>query len=60
MVRGIPELISYISSFTTLLPGDVVLTGTPAGVGRMVPGDRISVTISGIGTLTNTVVAEDA
>ena len=60
MVRGIPELISYISSFTTLLPGDVVLTGTPAGVGRMVPGDRISVTISGIGTLTNTVVSEDA
>ncbi len=60
MVRGIADLISYISSFTTLLPGDVVLTGTPAGVGRMVPGDRISVTISGIGTLTNTVVAEDA
>ncbi|HSK32769.1 MAG TPA: fumarylacetoacetate hydrolase family protein [Propionicimonas sp.] len=60
MVRGIPELISYISSFTTLLPGDVILTGTPAGVGRMVPGDRVSVTISGIGTLTNTVVAEDA
>ena len=60
MVLGIPELISYISSFTTLLPGDVVLTGTPAGVGRMVPGDRISVTISGIGTLTNTVVSEDA
>ena len=60
MVRSIPELISFISSFTTLLPGDVVLTGTPAGVGRMVPGDRVSVTISGIGTLTNTVVAEEA
>lgn len=60
MVHSIPELISYISSFTTLLPGDVVLTGTPAGVGRMVPGDKVSVTISGIGTLTNTVVAEDA
>ena len=60
MVRGIAELISYVTSFTTLLPGDVILTGTPAGVGPMVPGDRVSVTISGIGTLTNTVVAEDA
>lgn len=60
MVHSIPELIAYVTSFTTLLPGDVLLTGTPAGVGRMVPGDRVSVTISGIGTLTNTVVAEDA
>lgn len=60
MVHGIGELIAHVSSFTTLLPGDVVLTGTPAGVGRMVPGDRVSVTVSGIGTLANPVVAEDA
>jgi 2-keto-4-pentenoate hydratase/2-oxohepta-3-ene-1,7-dioic acid hydratase in catechol pathway len=40
----------------TLLPGDVILTGTPAGVGPLVPGDDVSVTIEGIGTLTNTVV----
>ncbi len=60
MVVGIAELIAHVTSFTTLLPGDVVLTGTPAGVGRMVPGDRVSVTVAGIGTLTNQVVAEEA
>ncbi|MFT4109456.1 fumarylacetoacetate hydrolase family protein [Propionicimonas sp.] len=59
MVHPIAELVSWVTSFTTLLPGDVILTGTPAGVGRMVPGDRVSVTISGIGTLSNPVVAED-
>ena len=41
----------------TLLPGDVILTGTPAGVGPMRPGDEVAVTIEGIGTLTNRVVA---
>lgn len=60
LVQSIPELISYVSSFTTLLPGDVILTGTPAGIGAMVAGDSVSVTISGIGTLTNPVVAEEA
>ncbi|HQY99161.1 MAG TPA: fumarylacetoacetate hydrolase family protein [Propionicimonas sp.] len=60
MVRGVAELVAYVSSFTTLLPGDVILTGTPAGVGPMQPGDRVGVTIAGIGTLTNVVVAEDA
>ncbi|MGA4668228.1 fumarylacetoacetate hydrolase family protein [Propionibacteriaceae bacterium Y1923] len=59
MVFGIPELISFISSFTTLLPGDVILTGTPAGVGPMEPGQEVSITIEEIGTLTNTVVAEE-
>ncbi|MCG2807005.1 MAG: fumarylacetoacetate hydrolase family protein, partial [Coriobacteriia bacterium] len=56
MVRGIPELISYISSFTTLLPGDVVLTGTPSGIGEIVAGDTVEVRIEGIGSLINTVV----
>lgn len=60
MLRSVPELIAYVSTFTTLLPGDVILTGTPAGVGPMQPGDQVSVRIAGIGTLTNTVVAEDA
>ena len=60
MVRGIAELVSHISSFTTLLPGDVILTGTPAGVGSMEPGQRVTVTVEGIGELTNTVVDEDA
>jgi 2-keto-4-pentenoate hydratase/2-oxohepta-3-ene-1,7-dioic acid hydratase in catechol pathway len=41
----------------TLLPGDIVLTGTPAGVGPMVAGDEVSVTVEGIGTLTNPVVS---
>ena len=40
----------------TLLPGDVILTGTPAGVGPMQPGDKVEVSIEGIGTLTNPVV----
>jgi 2-keto-4-pentenoate hydratase/2-oxohepta-3-ene-1,7-dioic acid hydratase in catechol pathway len=43
----------------TLLPGDVVLTGTPAGVGPMQVGDDVSVTVDGIGTLTNKVVSRD-
>lgn len=58
MLRSIPELIAAVSNFTTLLPGDVVLTGTPAGVGELAPGDKVSVTVSGIGTLVNTVVSE--
>ncbi len=60
LVHPIAELIAEVSAFTTLLPGDVLLTGTPAGVGPMVPGDQVSVTIAGIGSLTNPVVAEDA
>lgn len=60
LVHPIAELIAGVSAFTTLLPGDVLLTGTPAGVGPMVPGDQVSVTITGIGSLTNPVVAEDA
>ena len=55
MVRAIPELVAWISSVMTLLPGDVILTGTPAGVGRLEAGDETSVSISGIGTLTNPV-----
>lgn len=60
LVHGIADLIAYVTAFTTLLPGDVILTGTPAGVGPMGPGDEVSVSIGGIGTLTNPVVAEDA
>ena len=55
MVRSITDLIVYITSFTTLLPGDVILTGTPEGVGPMLPGQEVSVTVAGIGTLTNVV-----
>lgn len=60
MINGIAELVSFVSSFTTLLPGDIILTGTPAGVGPVEPGDVVHVEISGIGTLSNQIVAEDA
>jgi 2-keto-4-pentenoate hydratase/2-oxohepta-3-ene-1,7-dioic acid hydratase in catechol pathway len=56
MIFTVPELVAYISSYTTLLPGDVILTGTPSGVGSMLPGQVVSVDIEGIGTLTNPVV----
>ena len=56
MVFGVPELISYVSGMMTLLPGDLVLTGTPPGVGPMVPGDLCEVRIEGIGSLANEVV----
>ena len=59
MVRDVAELVSWISSVRTLLPGDVILTGTPAGVGPLVAGDEVSVSIDGIGTLTNPVVDRD-
>jgi 2-keto-4-pentenoate hydratase/2-oxohepta-3-ene-1,7-dioic acid hydratase in catechol pathway len=53
-----PEfLVSYISQVMTLLPGDLILTGTPQGVGPMQVGDRVRVEIEGIGQLENTVVA---
>ncbi|MBK9436096.1 MAG: fumarylacetoacetate hydrolase family protein [Actinobacteria bacterium] len=55
MVRSIPELVAWISSVMTLVPGDVILTGTPAGVGPLRNGDTVTVTIEGIGTLDNIV-----
>ncbi|WP_405060576.1 fumarylacetoacetate hydrolase family protein [Kribbella sp. NBC_01505] len=58
-IFDIPTVLAYITSFTTLLPGDVVLTGTPAGVGPMLPGDSVSVTVEGLGTLTNRVIVRD-
>ncbi|MCC3770608.1 fumarylacetoacetate hydrolase family protein [Streptomyces sp. UNOC14_S4] len=56
MVRSIEDLIVHITEAMTLLPGDVVLTGTPAGVGPLNVGDEVAVTIEGIGTLTNKVI----
>ncbi len=56
MVFGVPELVSFISRVMTLLPGDVILTGTPAGVGPIVEGDHVEVEIEGIGVLLNPVV----
>ncbi len=57
MVFTVPDIIAYVSSFMTLLPGDVILTGTPDGVGPMEVGDSVSVSIDGLGTLTNQVVS---
>ena len=59
LMHGISELISYVSAVMTLLPGDVLLTGTPAGIGPLQTGDDVSVAISGIGTLSNRVTDED-
>ncbi|MGI8678204.1 MAG: fumarylacetoacetate hydrolase family protein [Jatrophihabitans sp.] len=55
MIHDIPTQLAFIASIMTLLPGDVVLTGTPAGVGPVVAGDTVTVEIEGIGTLTNPV-----
>jgi 2-keto-4-pentenoate hydratase/2-oxohepta-3-ene-1,7-dioic acid hydratase in catechol pathway len=55
---GIPALVAFISSAMTLEPGDLVLTGTPAGVGPLVPGDVVEVEVPGVGVLRNPVRAE--
>ncbi|GAB4276037.1 MAG: fumarylacetoacetate hydrolase family protein [Coriobacteriia bacterium] len=55
MIFAVPELVSYVSHVMTLLPGDIILTGTPAGVGPMRPGDVVEVRIEGIGSLVNEV-----
>jgi len=54
-VFEVKYLLSYVSTFMTLLPGDVVITGTPKDIGPMKPGDRIEVEVDGVGKLTNTV-----
>jgi 2-keto-4-pentenoate hydratase/2-oxohepta-3-ene-1,7-dioic acid hydratase in catechol pathway len=56
MVFDVPTLVAHVSSVMTLLPGDVIMTGTPDGVGPMEPGDEVEVFVSGIGSLTNKVV----
>ena len=56
-IFAIPELLAYITAAITLEPGDLVLTGTPAGVGPVKAGDRVDVSIEGLGILTNTFAA---
>lgn len=58
LIFSVAELISYISAAFTMLPGDVIMTGTPSGVGPFAPGDVVEIEVEGIGILRNPVVAE--
>ncbi len=58
LIFPVAQLIAYISEAITLLPGDVIMTGTPSGVGPVQPGDVVEIEISGVGVLRNPVVAE--
>ena len=55
MVFGVATVIEFVTTFMTLLPGDVIMTGTPEGVGKLEPGDRVEVEVDGIGVLMNPV-----
>ncbi|MFF2021201.1 fumarylacetoacetate hydrolase family protein [Streptomyces sp. NPDC058171] len=57
MLTSVAGLIEYITAAMTLHPGDVILTGTPAGVGPVLPGDEMAVTVAGVGTLRNPIVS---
>jgi len=59
MIFPVPLLVRFISQVMTLCPGDIIATGTPAGIGPMQPGDRVDVQIEGIGTLSNTLARGD-
>ena len=58
LIFDIPYLIEYLSSFMTLAPGDVILTGTPEGVVNVMPGDEVACEIDGLGRLVNTIAAD--
>jgi 5-oxopent-3-ene-1,2,5-tricarboxylate decarboxylase/2-hydroxyhepta-2,4-diene-1,7-dioate isomerase len=59
LIFDIPYLIEYLSSFMTLAPGDLILTGTPQGVVNVLPGDEVVCEIEGLGRLVNTIAADD-
>ena len=58
LIYPVAEIVSYMSQAITLLPGDVILTGTPSGVGPIYPGDRVEIEVPQVGVLSNPVVAE--
>jgi 2-keto-4-pentenoate hydratase/2-oxohepta-3-ene-1,7-dioic acid hydratase in catechol pathway len=58
MIFTVRQLVAYISSVMTLEPGDIIMTGTPAGVGPLLAGDKVKVTIEGLGELTNRVATD--
>jgi 2-keto-4-pentenoate hydratase/2-oxohepta-3-ene-1,7-dioic acid hydratase in catechol pathway len=59
LIHDVATLVSHVSAAFTLLPGDVILTGTPAGVGPLSAGQRVEIEIEGIGALANPVVSRD-
>jgi 2-keto-4-pentenoate hydratase/2-oxohepta-3-ene-1,7-dioic acid hydratase in catechol pathway len=59
LIYSIAHVLTYITRFMTLEPGDLILTGTPAGVGAVVPGDVMMVEVEGLGELRNPVIDED-
>jgi 2-keto-4-pentenoate hydratase/2-oxohepta-3-ene-1,7-dioic acid hydratase in catechol pathway len=59
LIFTIPELVEFISSVMTLLPGDIISTGTPSGIGPIKPGDQVTIHVEGVGALTNPVVARE-
>jgi 2-keto-4-pentenoate hydratase/2-oxohepta-3-ene-1,7-dioic acid hydratase in catechol pathway len=59
MIFGIPQLIAYITRIMTLYPGDVIATGTPEGVGPLLPGDVVEIEIPGVGAVRNPVRGAD-
>lgn len=58
LVFSIDYLIAYITRVMTLLPGDIIATGTPSGIGPLQPGDRVTISVAGVGDLTNAVTGE--
>jgi 2-keto-4-pentenoate hydratase/2-oxohepta-3-ene-1,7-dioic acid hydratase in catechol pathway len=58
MIHSVARIVSYATAFMTLVPGDIIMTGTPAGVGPVQPGDTMVVAIDGLGELSNPVVAD--
>jgi 2-keto-4-pentenoate hydratase/2-oxohepta-3-ene-1,7-dioic acid hydratase in catechol pathway len=58
MIFPVAKLVAYVSRIMTLLPGDVIATGTPVGVGQIQDGDEVEIFIEGVGSLKNPVVAE--
>ena len=58
MIFGVAAQVAFISRIMTLLPGDVIATGTPSGIGPMSPGDVVEIRVEGVGTLRNRVVSD--
>lgn len=59
LIFGVPEIVEFVTSVMSLMPGDIIATGTPSGVGPLKPGDVVAVEIEGIGRLENPVVMEN-